>query len=769
MEKKQDNADVSRTDPEEGWKEKADPEEPEWFDEAEPEESVQADPEEPEWFDEAEQEDGGDDSDWSEEEKSGSGSDDSDWLDEEEPEDGGDDSDWLDEEEPGDGSVDPNRPAGERSDASGTEPSGPDVIDAEGESLAGIVASGMREKPVSDNTGNGGNDRPAPGRHYEEEAAAHTKKKKRRRRLIIGLCIIAAVIIAAYLGVGYYFTDHYLPGTVISGIECDYLTAEEVEDLVQEQVDQYEIQIAERGGGVETLRGVDFGLHLVYGDTLEEILRDQGPYLWPRAYFGDTTSHDLGRAVDWNEEKILTEINNLNVMDMDQMIDPTDAEILYSEDQGEYYIQPAEHGTHVQTAVVTEVIENAVSGLEGAVDLDEMGCYQEPNVTESSEAMVAACDKLNQMISADITYDMIDIENIHISKDQIREWIVMDDNYNISYDYDAIRAFVTAFAEQYDTRDKPHTLHTSWGGTATETNSGYGWQLDQEGEYETLVQELEEGATVVREPIWAHTAKSHGENDYGGTYVEVNLTRQHLYYYKNGEYVIDSDFVSGRMTRERVTDEGIYYVYYKQENAVLKGEDYETPVSYWMPFNGGEGLHDATWRGSFGGTIYMYSGSHGCINLPYNVAQTIYENISIGDCVFVYWEDGYTMDLVDDTGSSSSSSSGSGSSGNSGGSDSGWTDNSGWTDDSGWSDNGGETWDDGNSGNEGDQGEQVEDGSQGDQGDADQGGSEGGDQGGGDEGGGEEGGGDEGGGDGGWTDNGDQGGGEGGGEEGGGE
>ena len=61
--------------------------------------------------------------------------------------------------------------------------------------------------------------------------------------------------------------------------------------------------------------------------------------------------------------------------------------------------------------------------------------------------------------------------------------------------------------------------------------------------------------------------------------------------------------------------------------------EYETPVKYWMPFNGGVGLHDASWRGSFGGNIYQNSGSHGCINLPPKTVKRLYDLVSVGTIV----------------------------------------------------------------------------------------------------------------------------------------
>ena len=52
-----------------------------------------------------------------------------------------------------------------------------------------------------------------------------------------------------------------------------------------------------------------------------------------------------------------------------------------------------------------------------------------------------------------------------------------------------------------------------------------------------------------------------------------------------------------------------------------------------MPIYGAVGLHDATWRWSFGGDIYTYNGSHGCVNLPLNTAAYIYNNVPTGTTV----------------------------------------------------------------------------------------------------------------------------------------
>ena len=124
-------------------------------------------------------------------------------------------------------------------------------------------------------------------------------------------------------------------------------------------------------------------------------------------------------------------------------------------------------------------------------------------------------------------------------------------------------------------------------------------------------------------------------NDLGNTYIEVDLSNQHMYYYQSGNLVFDSDFVSGNMSyADRQTHAGIFTLYYKKSPDVLRGAkkpdgtyEYEEPVEYWMPFDGGIGFHDAPWRGEFGGDIYLTSGSHGCINLPPENAAVLYSLI----------------------------------------------------------------------------------------------------------------------------------------------
>ncbi len=120
------------------------------------------------------------------------------------------------------------------------------------------------------------------------------------------------------------------------------------------------------------------------------------------------------------------------------------------------------------------------------------------------------------------------------------------------------------------------------------------------------------------------------------TYVDVNLGTQKLVYFVNGTPAIISDIVTGNVSRGRGTPTGVFAVYGKATNRTLRGPGYEAHVNYWMPFYKGYGLHDAGWRGSFGGSIYQSNGSHGCINMPGTTASALYNSIAVGTPVVIH-------------------------------------------------------------------------------------------------------------------------------------
>ena len=199
-----------------------------------------------------------------------------------------------------------------------------------------------------------------------------------------------------------------------------------------------------------------------------------------------------------------------------------------------------------------------------------------------------------------------------------------------------MKEYLAEFAKKYDTWGKDRTFKAADGDTVKVSGGRYGWLINEKEEFEQLKKDIKNGEKVTREPVYYSYGKAveHTETDWGNTYAEVDLTNQKMYFIKDGNVVLESYIVTGNPNRGNATPQGVYSLTYKTRNAVLRGErdengepEYETPVAYWMPFNGGIGFHDATWQSSFGGSRYLTNGSHGCVNMPKDKAAKLYELI----------------------------------------------------------------------------------------------------------------------------------------------
>ncbi|MCD8150379.1 MAG: L,D-transpeptidase/peptidoglycan binding protein [Clostridiales bacterium] len=400
-----------------------------------------------------------------------------------------------------------------------------------------------------------------------QEPASGEKKKHKKLRVV--LPVVLAAVAAVYLGTSVFYRNHYLPNTVINGIDCSSKTTGELEELIIAEVNSYELKLTERGGDSEIIFGTDIGLQVVFDGTLDAILEEQQSFAWPAALFHDS-NYNPGSTASYDDELLKGALASLNCMDTDQMTVTADAQIVFSE-EGVYEIQPEVYGTYMELDTLAAAVDAALCSLAETVDLEESECYENPVYTENSEELTTACDEMNSLLSVNITYDMLDIGTIEISKEEMSGWITLGEDFSVSVNEEAVAAFVADFAGRYDTQYTDHTLQTTWGSAVTISNGSYGWKLDQEAETAALLEELAAGDDVVREPNYSHTAASHGENDYGDTYVEINLTAQHLYFYKDGVLIAESDFVSGNVAKGMSTPAGIYPVTYTQRNATLRG------------------------------------------------------------------------------------------------------------------------------------------------------------------------------------------------------
>ena len=452
------------------------------------------------------------------------------------------------------------------------------------------------------------------------------------------------VVLVGAVGGGLYWHESlkyktcFLPGTIVDGMDVTGKTAAEVEDAIMEQLKGYKLTINGREDLSESTTGEEVGLYAEFDDTLAKAIAAQKPMEWGKYRFGKSVNEvNTDALIRYNDEMLGEAVDSLSCMDKENMREPQDAKIsAYT--SGGYTIIKEDEGTELLEDKVKEAVAAAVMSLAESVDLEEQGCYVSPSITSEDEALKTACETMNKYVGARITYQFGD-KSETLSGDEIHNWLTVNGT-RVGINEGKATEYVKKLAASYDTAYKAKSLKTSYGKTVSITGGSYGYKINQAKEAATLVSLIKNGEQTSREPEYSQKGASRTGSDYGNTYVEINLTAQHLYFYVKGKLVVQSDFVSGNAAKGWSTPAGAYSITYKQRNATLKGQGYATPVSYWMPFNGGIGLHDANWRKTFGGTIYKMNGSHGCVNLPPAVAKTIYENISAGDPVLCYHLDG---------------------------------------------------------------------------------------------------------------------------------
>ena len=460
------------------------------------------------------------------------------------------------------------------------------------------------------------------------------EKKINRKKLFIILGSVVGAVLVIYVGLSIFFMSHFYFNTTLNGKNVSGYSADKVFDNWEDEIGNYSLKIVESDGTESELKGSDIDMVLQWDDTITKMISKQNGFAWPAKLFNpdQNTSEAI---VTFDEDKLDSALDGFSFMDKSKQIDPVDATVSDYDKNDGYTLVESVPGTAIDKPALKENIEKALYGLADTYQITEGNGYLAPKIANDDEKLLAAIDTMNKYAGSEIDYE-IGSEKETLDINTFADWLSINDNEKVEIDEEKVADYVAELGTKYNTYGKSKQLATSYGTTITMSNCHYGWKIDAETEAAAIVDDIKGGEKVTRDLNYQYTAASHTGNDYGNSYVEINLTAQHLYLYKNGSLVIDSEFVSGNPSKGNATHTGVFGVTYTERNATLKGQNYATPVSFWMPFNGNEGMHDATWRSSFGGSIYKRNGSHGCVNLPYSVAQTIFENVSAGFPVFVY-------------------------------------------------------------------------------------------------------------------------------------
>lgn len=496
--------------------------------------------------------------------------------------------------------------------------------------------TGKRNSSEKDTKASGKNTRTAKRQKAIKQKHAHWK--------VIGITsgVIVMGLVLTYIGISVFFMNHFYINTEINGHDFSAKTVEDVEEYMNGQVQDYTLTIHEKEK-TDIIRGEDISLVYTANQEIEEALEKQNAFLWPKAFLEKNTE-EITVKVSYDSAALDNLINGLQAVTAEQ-IPATNAYPKF--DGNAFVIEPEVTGTAVNLDILRGKIQQYISEFRPELNMVEEGCYALPKYTSESSELQAAVNEMNKYLQASITYSMN--EPVVVDRTLIANWVSADENMNVTLNEEAVRAWMTEFGKRFDTVGTTRTITSPQGRTVEVSGGTYGWSVDEDAEFVALVNSIKNGEVITKEPAYCpgQTAASHGPQDWGSTYAEVDIATQHMWYIVDGAVAMESDVVTGVPIPSKETTTGVYSILEKSLNKTLVGEivpstgkpEYETPVAFWMRITwSGIGFHDATWQPGFGGNLYSSGyGSHGCVNMPYDAAATLYNMMPEGTPVIVHY------------------------------------------------------------------------------------------------------------------------------------
>lgn len=451
------------------------------------------------------------------------------------------------------------------------------------------------------------------------------KKVRRKRNKLLKLGLVLILVIGVALVGVYEFSRTHFGKATIQGIDCSWLSVEEVKEKIENSIENTEICFTINSKSYTATYG-ELGAE-VSRNTLEQLLESQN--------FFNRNDLTLKDGISISKEKVTKFLMGALENQEENYVQPKNAYISF--DGSDFFIEKEVIGNQIDYNIAYEIIRQKLTSIEENQVIDLTSAMQLPQVMSNDKNLVEKCIKLNNMLNTVIIIKLIDGSTYTIDKEVIVNWITYDES-NFSFN---IRKNVEKFVDEINEAAKKVT-------TVQIEGTGVGYvnmptfeekipSIMKEETISFIMDKLKKGETYVGNPVYEKDPITENLN----SYVEIDITRQMVFMYLNGECILETQTVTGNIGAGYYTPTGVFYLNNKVYDTVLRGSNrdgskYASPVLYWMPFYRGFGMHDANWRNKFGGEIYKNNGSHGCVNLPTNAAKTIYENITYDMPIFIY-------------------------------------------------------------------------------------------------------------------------------------
>ena len=472
-------------------------------------------------------------------------------------------------------------------------------------------------------------------------------KKDRRgmKAFIITFVVLGCALAAAYTGVALMFSTQFMPNTRVNGLDISMKHDDEVIEMLNTIPDDYTLDVVGDTFSMRTT-GEEIGMTIDSPALVKAMHEDQNCWHWP--WLVTDASHDETSLVTTSfDKKACNKLVNDAVKKFNKEAEaPTDASIYFDEGEQRFAIEPEKVGTQLDAKAVQSVVAEAAGNMDEKVELSDEQLKQ-PALLSTDKKLVDTVDMANGLVSSHIRLNINGNTVDEIGSELLSGFVKISDKYEVTLNEDELAAWVDQLAASYDTIGMERTYTRADGKTVTVSGGSYGWEVDEATLRANIMDAIKSGETTDIEIPCIDSANVYagrGQRDWGNRYIDVDITEQHVRFYgDDGSVIWQADCITGAPDGEHDTWQGVWYVIMKQSPSTLVGyqgkeKEYETEVEYWMPFEGNAiGFHDATWQPGFGGTMYADGyGSHGCVNLSYSDAESLYGIIQPGDVVVVH-------------------------------------------------------------------------------------------------------------------------------------
>lgn len=440
-----------------------------------------------------------------------------------------------------------------------------------------------------------------------------------KKKVIIS-SVVAVVFVAVYLIISFgYFSNRFLPSTVINGEDCSNKKVSEVTEIMRKRIEGYNLSIVNNGITVDELYGND--INLEFGDmdkVLQDICKHQKKVSWLKGVVFSSDPINTGEGLKYDTNVLNQFINSTLVLGMESTTKSVDAKLTYKD--GKYIITPAVYGNEINKLAVENTIRGAVNSLNASIDINKADCFIKPRLTEDNEVLIDSCKKANKLIKNKIELNVTD-DLFEIPVDIKKDWLTVDEEGTLIFDKTAFAKYEDRVDKSYSSNEEVREFKTFHGDTVKVTGGDYGTAINRT-KFEADVEEAMLGGHNSKVKVkFAVTNK-----EIGDSYIEVDLSNQMLCMYVKGEQKLCTPVITGKDDDDHRTPEGVYRLKSKTNNGSVAENGENKSVKYWMSINGVIGICDASWKDMFGGDSYKKDGSEGSIYMLEDDAKIVYEN-----------------------------------------------------------------------------------------------------------------------------------------------